>query len=152
MVKYTDNVSFRIPVKCLAALAFLPVTDVIPAFESLAITFLNDGLPLLSYFENYFDWTACWGTASCLYLPSSDVERFRLCLDRVHQVNELTRGVSSHLQRTRILPAPYRVEATPSTGKTTEPHRRHPHPDSARGFLPYECEGDEEEQKIICTH
>ena len=47
-VKYTDNVAFRIRVKCLAALAFLPVTDVIPAFESLAITFLNDELPLLS--------------------------------------------------------------------------------------------------------
>ena len=48
MVKYTDNVAFRICVKCLAALAFLTVTDVIPAFESLAITFFNDELPLLS--------------------------------------------------------------------------------------------------------
>ena len=40
------------------ALAFLPVTDVIPAFESLAITFLNDELqlPFLSYFE-----TTCIG-------------------------------------------------------------------------------------------
>ena len=42
-VQYTGNVAFRIRVKCLAALAFLPVTDV--------ITFLNDELPLLSYFE-----------------------------------------------------------------------------------------------------
>ena len=92
------------------------------------------------------------GTASCPYLTSSDVERFIPCLDRVHQDNELTRGVSSHFQRTPILPTPYRVEATPSTEKTTEPHRRHPHPDSARGFLPYECEGDEEERKTICAH
>ena len=51
MFKYTDNVAFRIRVKCLAALAFLPVTNVIPAFKSLAITFLNVELPLLSYFE-----------------------------------------------------------------------------------------------------
>ena len=86
-------------------------------------------------------------------LPLSFLIRtFRPCLDWVHQDNELTRGVSSHLQRTRILPTPYRVEAFPSTGKTTEPYRRHPHPDSARGFLPYEYEGDEEERKTICTH
>ena len=42
---------FRTRVKCLTALAFLPVTDVIHAFESLAITFLNNKLPLPSSFE-----------------------------------------------------------------------------------------------------
>ena len=83
--------------------------------------------------------TACWGTVFCPYLSSSDVERFRPCLDRVHQDNKLTRGVSSHLQRTRILPTPYRVEATPSTGEAAEPHRRHPHPNTTREFLPCEC-------------
>ena len=52
-VKYTDNVAFRIRVNCKVprCTGFLPVTDVIPAFESLAITFLNDELPLLSSFE-----------------------------------------------------------------------------------------------------
>ena len=51
MVKYTEDLEFRIRVKKLAALAFLPVADVVPSFESLATTFLNDELPLLSYFE-----------------------------------------------------------------------------------------------------
>ena len=49
--KYKGDLDFRIRVKKLAALAFIPVADVIPTFESLATTFLNDELPLLSYFE-----------------------------------------------------------------------------------------------------
>ena len=139
-VKYTNNVAFRIRVKCLAALAFLPVTDVILAFESLAITFLNDELPLLSYFETTWIGQPAGGRRLAPTFP----HQMWNVLDRastgwVHQDYELTRGVSSHLQRTRILPTPYRVEATPSTGKTAEPHRRHPHPNTTRGFLPYEC-------------
>ena len=34
MQKYKDDTNFRIRVKQLAALAFIPVADVIPAFES----------------------------------------------------------------------------------------------------------------------
>ena len=59
-VKYTDNVAFRIGVKCLAAPAFLPVTDVISAFESLAFTFLDDELPLLSYFKTTWLGQPAW--------------------------------------------------------------------------------------------
>ena len=36
----------------LSALAFVPVSDVVATFESLAKIFLNDELPLLSYFES----------------------------------------------------------------------------------------------------
>ena len=52
MRKYSEDFDFKLRVKKLAALAFLPVADVIPAFESLATTFLNDELPILCYFEN----------------------------------------------------------------------------------------------------
>jgi hypothetical protein len=52
MPKYTADLDFRIRVKQLAALAFIPVADVIPVFESLATTFHNDELVLLSYFES----------------------------------------------------------------------------------------------------
>ena len=51
MQKYKDDTDFRIRVKKLAALAFIPVADVIPAFESLSTLFLQDELPLLAYFE-----------------------------------------------------------------------------------------------------
>ena len=51
MQKYKDDTDFRIRVKKLAALAFIPVADVIPAFESLSTHFLQDELPLLAYFE-----------------------------------------------------------------------------------------------------
>ena len=49
--KYSEDFDFKIRVKKLAALAFLPVADVIPVFESLETTFLNDELHILSYFE-----------------------------------------------------------------------------------------------------
>ena len=49
--KYTNDTSFRIRVKKLAALAFIPVADLLPTFESLSTTFLVDELPLLHYFE-----------------------------------------------------------------------------------------------------
>ena len=51
MQKYKDDTDFRIRVKKLAALAFIPVADVIPAFESLSTHFLQDEFPLLAYFE-----------------------------------------------------------------------------------------------------
>ena len=51
MQKYKYGTDFRIRVKKLAALAFIPVADVIPAFESLSTHFLQDELPLLAYFE-----------------------------------------------------------------------------------------------------
>ena len=51
MQKYKDDTDFRIRVKKRAALAFIPVADVIPAFESLSTHFLQDELPLLAYFE-----------------------------------------------------------------------------------------------------
>ena len=52
MQKYEDDTDFRIRVKKLAALAFIPVADVIPALESLSTQFLQDELPLfMAYFE-----------------------------------------------------------------------------------------------------
>ena len=49
--KYRVDDPFKLRVKKLAALAFVPVADVVAYFESLATTFLADELPLLAYFE-----------------------------------------------------------------------------------------------------
>ena len=51
MGKYKVGTDFCIRVKKLAALAFVPLADVVPTFKSVATPFLQDGLPLLSYFE-----------------------------------------------------------------------------------------------------
>ena len=52
MTKYLTDDDFKLRVKMLSALAFVPVSDVVANFESLATTFLNDELPLLGYFES----------------------------------------------------------------------------------------------------
>ena len=49
MQKYKDDTDFRIRVKKLAALAFIPVADVIPAFESLSTQFLQERLGEVCY-------------------------------------------------------------------------------------------------------
>ena len=51
MTKYENDPDFKLRVKKLAALAFLPLADVIDAFEVLADTFEDDELLLLGYFE-----------------------------------------------------------------------------------------------------
>ncbi|QQP40663.1 Uncharacterized protein FKW44_014788, partial [Caligus rogercresseyi] len=51
MGKYKADIDFRLRVKKLAALAFLPLPDVIPSYQALATTFLEDELHLLAYFE-----------------------------------------------------------------------------------------------------
>ena len=43
--------AFKLRVKKLAALAFVPVSDLVATFESLSTSFLNDELRLLAYFE-----------------------------------------------------------------------------------------------------
>ena len=45
MTKYQDDPDFKLLVKKLVALAFLPLADVIDAFEVLADTFEDDELP-----------------------------------------------------------------------------------------------------------
>ena len=50
--KYDADFDFRIRVKKLSALAFIPLADLVSTFESLASEFLDDELALLSYFEN----------------------------------------------------------------------------------------------------
>lgn len=49
--KYQADIDFKLRVKKLAALAFLPVADVVAAYEALADEFEDDELPLLAYFE-----------------------------------------------------------------------------------------------------
>ena len=51
MGKYKLDIDLLIRVKNLAALAFIPVVEVISTFETIATQFLQDELPLLSYFE-----------------------------------------------------------------------------------------------------
>ena len=52
MPKYQTDDDFKLRLKMLSALAFVPVSDIVANFESLATTFLIDELPLLSYFES----------------------------------------------------------------------------------------------------
>ena len=52
MPKYRQDDAFKLRVKMLAALAFIPVSDLVATFESLSTSFLNDELRLLAYFEN----------------------------------------------------------------------------------------------------
>ena len=52
MTKYQTDDDFKLRAKMLSAQAFVPVSDIVANFESLATTFLNDELPLLSYFES----------------------------------------------------------------------------------------------------
>ena len=54
MPKYQTDDDFELRVKMLAALVFVPVFDVVATFESLATTFFNDELPLLSYFASFW--------------------------------------------------------------------------------------------------
>ena len=49
--KYRVDDLNKLRVKKLAALAFVPVADVVACFQSLATIFLVDELPLLAYFE-----------------------------------------------------------------------------------------------------
>ena len=51
MEKHKNDTDFRLRMKKLAALDFVPVADVVATFGSHAIQFLQDELPLLSYFE-----------------------------------------------------------------------------------------------------
>ena len=52
MPKYRQDDTFKLRVKKLAALAFIPVSDLVATFESLSTSFLDDDLRLLAYFEN----------------------------------------------------------------------------------------------------
>ena len=52
MPKYRQDDAFKLRVKKLAALAFIPVSNLVATFESLSTSFLNDELRLLAYFEN----------------------------------------------------------------------------------------------------
>ena len=58
---YKDDTDFRIKVKKLAALTFIPVADVIPAFESLSTQFLQDELPLLACIQDTLSSRAALG-------------------------------------------------------------------------------------------
>ena len=49
--KYRADDPNKLQVKKLAALAFVPVADVVACFQSLATIFLAEELPLLAYFE-----------------------------------------------------------------------------------------------------
>ena len=52
MPKYRQDDAFKLRVNKLAALAFIPVSDLVATFESLSTSFHNDELRLLAYFEN----------------------------------------------------------------------------------------------------
>ena len=52
MPKYQIDMGFRTRVKCLAALAFIPVSDLVAVYEALSTTFLADEIPILHYFES----------------------------------------------------------------------------------------------------
>ena len=97
MTKYHNDPDFKLRVKKLAALAFLPLADVIDAFEVLADTFEDDELPLLGY----LDWCNCGAqirAADCTYLPSCHVERPRASLHGYDSDHQRSRGIPSRLK------------------------------------------------------
>ena len=77
MPKYRQDDVLNLRVKKLAALAFVPVSDLVATFESLSTSFLNDELRLLAYFENTWvvDRTTCWRTTTSTSLPPPHVKR-----------------------------------------------------------------------------
>ena len=52
MPKYQIEMGFRTRVKCLEALAFISVSDLVAVYEALYTTFLADEIPILHYFES----------------------------------------------------------------------------------------------------
>ena len=102
MTKYQNDPDFKLRVKKLAALAFLPLADVIDAFEVLADTFEDDELLLLGYFEpTWIGVTVGRGAqiraADCTYLPSCHVERPRASLHGYDSDHQRSRGIPSRL-------------------------------------------------------
>lgn len=64
--KYTDNDKFRMNVKKLMALAFMPVSDVIKGYVAIVDDFDEEEYPLLDYFERV--WVGQKkGRGSCLF-------------------------------------------------------------------------------------
>ncbi|CAF1103796.1 unnamed protein product [Rotaria sp. Silwood1] len=51
---YSENEDFAQQIRCLPALAFLPITDVIPTFEQIKSQFPAEGEPVLTYFEENY--------------------------------------------------------------------------------------------------
>jgi len=52
--KYISNLFFRVRVKCMVALAYVPIDKVGSTFFQLAMTFEMNEIPLLKYFEKYY--------------------------------------------------------------------------------------------------
>ena len=128
MQKYKDDTDFRIRVKKLAALAFIPVADVIPAFESLSTHFLQDELPLLAYFEKTWIGTPVGATRrltpdlpiqmwNALERSAAGSTRTTNALEAYHQ--------SPRLQRADILPAPICMEVPGLPEEPAGSHSQH---------------------------
>ena len=83
MPKYTADQDFRLQVKKLSALAFVPVSDVVAVFESLATTFLIDELPIVAYFEK------TWPTSKRRLEPMFPLHMWNV-LDRVSEGSSRT--------------------------------------------------------------
>ena len=54
--KYNEDESFRLTVKKLIALSFVPLDQVIPGFDLICDQFDDDADDLLDYFEKNMDW------------------------------------------------------------------------------------------------
>ena len=52
MNKYQSDADLKMLIKKLAALAFIPLVDVVSVYEELADTFEDDEVPVLTYFES----------------------------------------------------------------------------------------------------
>jgi hypothetical protein len=51
---YGENEKFAQQIRCLPALAFLPIADIIPTFEQIKCQFPAEGEPFLTYFEQNY--------------------------------------------------------------------------------------------------
>ncbi|CAF1296683.1 unnamed protein product [Adineta steineri] len=91
---YGENENFAQQMRCLPALAFLPILDIIPTFEQIKAQFPDEGKPVLTYFEeNYI------GVRSRLSRPRK-VPKFDILLWNVntntlqgqHRTNNVVEG------------------------------------------------------------
>ena len=106
MPKYQIDMGFRTRVKCLAALAFIPVSDLVVAYEGLSTTILADEIPILPYFE--FTWNRMgdrgwsWRTKKRSCLPPPGIPphpSIWTLLDSLKRQQALTLNTISEIQR-----------------------------------------------------
>ena len=154
MQKYRQDGDFKLRVKKLAALAFLPVADVIPTFESLSTTFLADELPLLAYFERTWIGLPAGGRR---LPPMFDLHMWNV-LDRASAGSTRTTNALEsfhHTFNSLLLSTSHHLDPPEVPADATELDENEDAPCHQRRSLQLFCHGEteeREERRIQTTH